>query len=157
MNLTPSANIVPNSNQPTPLSQEAPNDPSLSFEQYGSPLVDTYYKSTYPTTTSIHSNIPTEQIYQNNLNTENNCDSNTTDPFEKLRSSSNCHTPISSTSTTPRHYRSLPQNSPSIDQPRSKISNLHNNFQRSGTDTPSRKRYHTAPREKHRVSFNPSV
>lgn len=46
-------------------------------------------------------------------------------------------------------FRSL-QTTPVVG-PRSQVINLSNYFPRVASDPPSRKRYHTAPREKHRV------
>ncbi|KAJ8948705.1 hypothetical protein NQ318_017873, partial [Aromia moschata] len=51
--------------------------------------------------------------------------------------------------------RSL-QNTPAL-SPKSKMINLGNYFPRVATDPPNRKRYHTAPREKHRVHKMDSV
>jgi hypothetical protein len=56
MNFAPvnSNGMVHVSNHPTPASQDPPSDPpSLTFEQYRSPLVNTYYGSNYAT---LHSN-----------------------------------------------------------------------------------------------------
>lgn len=56
MNLAPvnSNGMVHVSNHPTPASQDPPSDPpSLTFEQYHSPLVNTYYGPNYAT---LHSN-----------------------------------------------------------------------------------------------------
>jgi hypothetical protein len=52
MNLAPvnSNGMVPVSSHPTPASQDPPSDPpSLTFEQYRSPLVNTYCGPNYAT------------------------------------------------------------------------------------------------------------
>ncbi|CAH1372606.1 discoidin domain-containing receptor 2-like [Tenebrio molitor] len=132
MNLSSSNNAAASSH-PTPVSQEAPGDPSsVSFEQYRSPLVGNYYTPNYATL---------------------RCSSTIEEPEEPpevppLPDSPTLHqSPISASS--PQHYRSL-QSTPAI-SPKSKMINLGNYFPRVATDPPNRKRYHTAPREKHRI------
>lgn len=120
------------SNHPTPVSQEPVDSSSTSFEQYRSPLVGGFYTPNYATL---------------------RCSSTIEEPEEPpeippLPDSPTLHqSPISASS--PHHYRSL-QNTPAI-SPKSKMINLGNYFPRVATDPPNRKRYHTAPREKHRV------
>lgn len=133
MNLSPSNNAA-NSSHPTPVTQEPTGEPSpVSFEQYRSPLVNSYFTPNYATL-RISTSIP-----------------DTDDPPEvpPLPTSPSLHHNSLTTTSTPLHYRSL-QNTPVI-SPKSKILNLSNHFPVS-TDPPNRKRYHTAPREKHRVS-----
>ncbi|XP_044269644.1 discoidin domain-containing receptor 2-like [Tribolium madens] len=132
MNLS-SSNNAAQSSHPTPVSQEAPGDSSsVSFEQYRSPLVGNYYTPNYATL---------------------RCSSTMEEPEEPpevppLPDSPTLHqSPISASS--PLHYRSL-QSTPAI-SPKSKMINLGNYFPRVATDPPNRKRYHTAPREKHRI------
>ena len=134
MNLSSSNNAAASSH-PTPVSQEAPGDSSsASFEQYRSPLVGNYYTPNYATL---------------------RCSSTIEEPEEPpevppLPDSPTLHqSPISASS--PLHYRSL-QSTPAI-SPKSKMINLGNYFPRVATDPPNRKRYHTAPREKQRVTL----
>lgn len=132
MNL--SSNNTAQSNHPTPVSQEPPSEPSsVSFEQYRSPLVNSYYTPNYAS-------------LQNATATD--------DPeppaIPPLPPSPISPGPITVTSST-LHYRSL-QSTPAI-SPKSNIINLGNYFPSSGTDPPNRKRYHTAPRDKQRVRY----
>ncbi|KAJ3661415.1 hypothetical protein Zmor_005810 [Zophobas morio] len=134
MNLSSSNNAAASSH-PTPVSQEAPGDSSsASFEQYRSPLVGNYYTPNYATL---------------------RCSSTIEEPEEPpevppLPDSPTLHqSPISASS--PLHYRSL-QSTPAI-SPKSKMINLGNYFPRVATDPPNRKRYHTAPREKQRITL----
>jgi hypothetical protein len=71
MNLAPvnSNGMVPVSSHPTPASQDPPSDPpSLTFEQYRSPLVNSYYGPNYATLRSntglleIMANIPDRNV-----------------------------------------------------------------------------------------------
>lgn len=132
MNLSSGNNPQMNTT-PTPVSQHPPTDASLSFEHYRSPLVNSYYTPNYATL---------------------RCSSVIQDPEDPpdvppLPNSQTLHHSQMVTTSTPVHYRSL-QNTPSL-SPKSKEINLISYFPSSGSDTVSRKRYHTAPREKHRV------
>lgn len=132
MNL--SSNNTTQSNHPTPVSQEPPSDPSsVSFEQYRSPLVNSYYTPNYATLQSGSGAEDTEPP-----------------KIPPLPPSPVTPTSITVTSTT-LHYRSL-QTTPVI-SPKTKMLNLGNYFPSVATDPPNRKRYHTAPRDKQRVSF----
>ncbi|KAJ3661411.1 hypothetical protein Zmor_005806 [Zophobas morio] len=102
---------------------------------------------------------PVSQEAPGNLHTPNyatlRCSSTIEEPEEPpevppLPDSPTLHqSPISASS--PLHYRSL-QSTPAI-SPKSKMINLGNYFPRVATDPPNRKRYHTAPREKQRVTL----
>ncbi|KAK9754778.1 Protein tyrosine and serine/threonine kinase [Popillia japonica] len=132
MNLSTNNNGA-NSSHPTPVSQEPPaDDPaSVSFEQYRSPLVNSYFTPNYATL-RVSSAVPEPE-----------------DPPEVPplpTSPSLLQNPI--TVSSPLHYRSLQTSSINS---KSKIVNLGNYFPRVGTDPPNRKRYHTAPREKQRI------
>lgn len=132
MNL--SSNNTAQSNHPTPVSQEPPSDPSsVSFEQYRSPLVNSYYTPNYATLMNA---------------------SGTEEPeppaIPPLPPSPISPSTVPVTSTT-LHYRSL-QSTPAI-SPKSNMINLGNYFPSVGTDPPNRKRYHTAPRDKQRVYY----
>lgn len=139
MNLSPSNNVAAASNHPTPVSQELAGDSSSVSEQYRSPLVTNYYTPNYAT-----------------LRCSSTIDEPEEDPPEipplpdspTIQQHQNSP-PISASS--PLHYRSL-QSTPAI-SPKSKMINLGNYFPRIATDPPNRKRYHTAPREKHRVTL----
>ncbi|XP_071055936.1 discoidin domain-containing receptor 2-like isoform X2 [Onthophagus taurus] len=142
MNLSSGNNPAPTSSHPTPVSAEAPSDPSsVSFEQYRSPLVNSYFTPNYATlrvTTNATPTTPPEEPEHDDQPPE-------VPPLPT--SPSLLHSPINVSS--PLHYRSL-QSTPSI-SPKSKIVNLGNYFPRVSTDPPNRKRYHTAPREKQRM------
>lgn len=132
MNLA--SNNTAESNHPTPVSQEPPSDPSsVSFEQYRSPLVNSYYTPNYATIVkaSAVGELQPPVIYPLPPS-----------PAEQI--------PITVASTI-LHYRSL-QTTPVI-SPKSKMINLGHYFPSVGTDPPNRKRYHTAPRDKQRVSY----
>ncbi|XP_021920261.1 discoidin domain-containing receptor 2-like isoform X2 [Zootermopsis nevadensis] len=141
MNLAPvnSNGMVHVSNHPTPASQDPPSDPpSLTFEQYRSPLVNTYYGPNYAT-----------------LRSNTDRDGSVSMPEETERQESD--DTVTKTPTPPPatgsfsslQFRSL-QTTPVVG-PKSQVINLCNYFPRVASDPPSRKRYHTAPREKHRV------
>lgn len=132
MNL--SSNNTNQSNHPTPVSQEPPSDPSsISFEQYRSPLVNSYYTPNYA---SLRSNSAAEE----------------TEPpaVPPLPPSPLTPSPIT-VEQSPLHYRSL-QNTPAVNS-KTKTINSSNYFPRMATDPPNRKRYHTAPRDKQRVRY----
>ncbi|XP_019870769.2 discoidin domain-containing receptor 2 [Aethina tumida] len=125
----------------TPVSQQEPpaaTDPP-SFEQYRSPLVANYYTPNYAT-----------------LRCSSALDDQETPPdVPPLPDSPTLHqSPIGGggggQSPSPLHYRSL-QSTPATINPKSKMINLGNYFPSVATDPPNRKRYHTAPREKHRI------
>lgn len=131
MNLSSSNNATPSTN-PTPVAQELNVETSPSFEQYRSPLVSDYF--TAPT---LRSSAVAQEAE---------------DPPEvpPLPASPTFHhTPLIAASS-PVHYRSL-QSTPSI-SPKIKAFNLGSYFPSPTAEPVSRKRYHTAPREKHRVS-----
>lgn len=133
MNLSPSNNAA-NSSHPTPVTQEPTGEPSpVSFEQYRSPLVNSYFTPNYATL-RVSSSIQ---------------DADDPPEVPPLPTSPSLHHNSLTAASTPLHYRSL-QSTPVI-SPKSKIFNLGNHFP-VATDPPNRKRYHTAPREKHRVS-----
>ncbi|KAJ9581012.1 hypothetical protein L9F63_023810, partial [Diploptera punctata] len=148
MNLAPVNNngMVHVSSHPTPASQGPPSDPSsLTFEQYRSPLVNSYYGPNYATLRSntAENIVPVEQ------------EDSVTMPEEPEKQESD--DTVTKTPTPPPatgsfsslQFRSL-QTTPVVG-PRSQVINLSNYFPRVASDPPSRKRYHTAPREKHRV------
>lgn len=134
MNLSSSNNATPSTN-PTPVAQELNVDTSPSFEQYRSPLVNNYF------TAPNYATLRCSSVAQE-----------TEDPPEvpPLPASPTLHhTPLIAASS-PVHYRSL-QNTPMI-SPKTKTFNLGSYFPSPTAEPVSRKRYHTAPREKHRVS-----
>ncbi|XP_068082101.1 discoidin domain-containing receptor 2 [Anabrus simplex] len=145
MNLAPvnSNGMVHVSSHPTPASQDPPSDPpSLTFEQYRSPLVNSYYGPNYATLrTNTASNsegmpsIPDE--------TERN------EVVDEAAPKTPTSPPVATGSFSSLQFRSL-QTTPVVG-PRSQVINLSNYFPRVASDPPSRKRYHTAPREKHRL------
>lgn len=135
MNLSPSTNAAASSH-PTPVSQdqEPPGDSSSVSEQYEPPLVTILYTPNYSTLRCSSAMGEQEEPPE----------------IPPLPDSPTLHqSPISASS--PLHYRSL-QSTPAI-SPKSKMINLGNYFPRVATDPPNRKRYHTAPREKHRVTL----
>lgn len=138
MNLS-SGNTAPSNNNShpiTPVSQGPAGDQSsVSFEQYRSPLVGSYYTPNYAT-----------------LRCSSGIEETDTAPdVPPLPDSPTLHQSPMSNASTPLHYRSL-QSTPAI-SPKSKMINLGNYFPRVSTDPPNRKLYHTAPREKHRVCY----
>lgn len=133
MNLSPSNNAANSSSHPTPVTQEPTGEQSpVSFEQYRSPLVNSYFTPNYATL-RVSTSIP---------------DADDPPEVPPLPTSPSLHHNSLTTSSTPLHYRSL-QTTPII-SPKSKMLNINNHLTMS-TDPPNRKRYHTAPREKHRV------
>lgn len=135
MNLSTTGNPPVSSHPtPTPVDQELiPERASLTFEQHRFPLVNNYYKSTYPPPC-------TTPVSQTEFQ-----DPPEVPPLPRspsLRGSTLLK-------TSPVNYRSL-QNTPMI-SPNSKIVGIENYFPNTAGETPSKKRYHTAPREKHRV------
>lgn len=128
---------------PTPIAQEPQTDP-MGYEQFRAPLVNsTYYAPNYATL----------RISRTMPNDADQLDDDEEDPPEvpPLPSSPSLHHSPITTVASPMHYRSL-QSTPAI-SPKSKMINLGNYFPRVATDPPNRKRYHTAPREKQRVSI----
>ncbi|KAJ8985109.1 hypothetical protein NQ317_012759 [Molorchus minor] len=111
---------------------------SMSFEQYRAPLVTGYYAPNYAT------------LRCSSSAAEEPDESPEVPPLPDEDESSTIHQDdVAATSSSALHYRSL-QSTPSI-SPKSKMINLGNYFPRVATDPPNRKRYHTAPREKHRL------
>ncbi|PSN56057.1 hypothetical protein C0J52_11814 [Blattella germanica] len=141
MNLAPVNNngMVHVSSHPTPASQDPPSDPpSLTFEQYRSPLVNSYYGTNYAT---LRSNTEREGSISMPEETER---PESDDTVTKTPTP-----PPATGSFSSLQFRSL-QTTPVVG-PRSQVINLSNYFPRVASDPPSRKRYHTAPREKHRI------
>lgn len=123
------------SNHPTPVSQEPPNDPpSISFEQY-QPAIGNSYFAQHFATLRINPNVQEQE-----------------DPPEvpPLPKSPNLLDDQVLISESPINYRSL-QSTPAA-SPKSKMMNFSNYFPKVVTDPPNRKRYYTQPREKQRVS-----
>lgn len=140
MNLSSSNNAAPQSNHPTPISQEPPSDPSsVSLEQYRQPLVNNYYQPNYA---SVHGGSVADD-----LGSEVEVDAPNIPPLPPSPISPS-PIPVQSNNL---HYRSL-QTTPVI-SPKTKMINLGSYFPSVATDPPNRKRYHTAPRDKQRVSF----
>lgn len=131
MNLSSSNNATPSTN-PTPVAQELNVDTSPTFEQYRSPLVNNYFN----TNTLRCSSVVQEK-------------ENPPEVPPLPASPTLHHTPLIAASS-PVHYRSL-QNTPTI-SPKIKAFNFGSYFPSPTAEPVSRKRYHTAPREKHRVS-----
>lgn len=123
MNLSTTSN-PPMSSHQTPVDQELiPDRASLTFEQHRFPLTNNYYKTV--SVTSADAPEPPE-----------------VPPLPRSPS-------IRGISTSPVNYRSL-QNTAVI-SPSSKLVGMESYFPSTTTEVSSRKRYHTAPREKHRV------
>lgn len=123
MNLSTTSNPQMSSH-PTPVDHELiPDRTSLTFEQHSFPLVNDYYKTTYPTLNAASVTAPEAQ-----------------EPPEvpPLPRSPSLRSNVLLT-PSPVNYRSL-QNA-----------QMESYFPSTATEAPSRKRYHTAPREKHRI------
>lgn len=134
MNLSSTSN-PPASSHPTPVDQELiPDRASLTFEQHRFPLVNNYYKTTYP---------PLSTASVSQAEAEEPPEVPPLPRSPSLRGSTLLK-------TSPVHYRSL-QSTPMI-SPNSKIVGFESYFPSTTSETPSKKRYHTAPREKHRVT-----
>lgn len=134
MNLSSTSN-PPLSSHPTPVDQElTPDRASLTFEQHRFPLVNSYYKTTYPA-------LSTASITQAEAEEPPEVPPLPRSPSLRSNTLAKC---------SPVHYRSL-QTTPTI-SPNSKIATAESYFPSTASETPSKKRYHTAPREKHRVS-----
>lgn len=129
MNLS-SSNPAPtcNSRPITPISQDLPNEPI--FERYRSPLVDLYY---VPTSGSVRCSSSLEECE----------DPPEVPPLPSAQS-------LEQSPVAPPNYRSL-QPTPNL-SPNSNMINLGNYFPKIASDPPNRKLYHSAPREKQRVS-----
>lgn len=124
MNLSATSN-PPMSSHPTPVDQELiPERASLTFEQHRFPP-NNYYKPTYPSTLGSSS-------------------ATTTEAEEPPEVPPLPRSPSLRVSSSPVNYRSL-QNTSMISP------GMESYFPSTATEVPSRKRYHTAPREKHRV------
>ncbi|XP_017777041.1 PREDICTED: discoidin domain-containing receptor 2-like [Nicrophorus vespilloides] len=133
MTFSSSNNNGGNSNHPTtPIAQE-PQADSVTFEQFRSPLVNSYFTPNYATLRMSTAVADPEEPPE----------------VPPLPSSPSLHQSPITVSSSPLHYRSL-QSTPVI-SPKSKMINLGNYFPRVATDPPNRKRYHTAPREKQRI------
>nr|CAD7398615.1 unnamed protein product [Timema poppensis] len=144
MNLAPvnSGGMVHVSSHPTPGSQDPPSDPpSLTFEQYHSPLVNSYYGPNYATLRSNSNSNPDEP--------ERNIEPEEPEEDKIPTPSPTPATPPVTGSFNSLQFRSL--QTPSSGGPRNQVIDLSSYFPRVATDPPSRKRYHTAPREKHRA------
>lgn len=130
-----SSNNQAASNHPTPVSQGPPSVPSTaSFEQYRSPLVNNYFSPNYATLRVSSAMSDSEEPPEvPPLPTTPTLEQNSLAP-----------------PASPLHYRTL-QSTPSI-APKAKIVNTGTYFPKVASDPPNRKRYHTAPREKQRVS-----
>ncbi|XP_060534695.1 discoidin domain-containing receptor tyrosine kinase B-like [Cylas formicarius] len=126
----------------TPMSHHDPTmDPvPMTYEEYRSSLVGNYCPPNYSTL---------------------RCSANIDEPDEETDEAAPevpplpdspdfLESPPNQSNGTPLHYRSL-QSTPTM-SPKSKMINLGNYFPRAPVDPADRKRYHTAPREKHRVS-----
>lgn len=127
-----SSNNAAQSTNPTSTAPELTvADSTPSFEQYRSPLMSDYYAA--PNYASLRcSSAPEDDIPD----------------VPPLPESPQLHSSPVVSGSSPVHYRSL-QSTPIV-SPKTKVINLENYFP-NGTETVGRKRYHTAPREKHRV------
>lgn len=145
MNFSSNNNNAAHSNHPTPVSSDPQTDPSVSFEQYRSPLVNTYFVPNYATL-RVPSTTPTAAASASQSEPE---EPPQVPPLPVTPTLIQC--PIT-VSPSPLHYRSL-QSTPVLSAS-SKMVNLGNYFPHVATDAQNRTRYHTAPREKHRVSWS---
>lgn len=135
MNLS-SSNNVATSNHPTPVSPGPVSDPpSATFEQYRSPLVDSYYSSSKCASLRCSSSIedPEEPPEVPPLPVSHTLQEDPVVPAE------------STNGVLPSYYRSLQSS------PKSNVVNLGHHFPKIASDPPNRKMYHTAPRDKQRV------
>lgn len=138
MNLS-SSNNAATSNHPTPVSPELISDPpSGTFEQYRSPLVDSYYCSSKCASLRCSSSIEDPE------------EPPEVPPLPASHTVQNEIDPLEGNGPPPSYYRSL-QTTPNL-SPKSNAVNLGHHFPKITSDPPNRKIYHTAPRDKQRVS-----
>lgn len=157
-----SSNNAPQSNHPTPVSQEPPSDPSsISFEQYRSPLVNSYYTPTNYATLRRSTSLAEEPEAPPSVPplppspmTPHTPSSSITlggSVVSNINVVSNVNV-VATKDPSPMHFRSL-QSTPVVTT-KTKTINTGTHFPRErATDPPNRKRYHTAPRDKQRVNI----
>ncbi|XP_066592503.1 discoidin domain-containing receptor 2-like [Prorops nasuta] len=143
-NLTPDGRLTENTtNHVSPdMPEDASMHESLTMEQFNSPLVNTQYKPTYATVNSSES---PKDLKSLNLSEENvRLD---TKPESTIGPPSYSSSPTNSPARHSQHYRTLQ----SYSSPTTKLNITATPNHQRDVDHLQSKRWHTAPKEKHKI------
>ncbi|XP_043286300.1 discoidin domain-containing receptor 2-like [Venturia canescens] len=151
LNLTPSSMLNDNGRaSPEPPEEDASIHESLTMEQFDSPLVGSPYKATYAAV--VNSDPPKEvntvEILEQEASPGRTDSRGVNYPVPGPASSSS--SPACSPARHSQHYRTLQLHSNSSAS-RPSTTSISSNYQRDSVDPANSKRWHTAPKEKHKV------